>query len=479
MKIKKYIVSTIPEAMEKIRNELGENAYILDTKRINKGGFLGLGGKKYIEVTAVLDDDPKEVVKTIKRPSGTGFSNNSQSKINEIKGIVDRNKRLDERINRMKKKESLDDIYAPGEEKLELSAKNDILKLIEEQREISKLLDKDAQKFYENENEKDEFQNLNYRRVTYNKNINQNRNMNNQNYNNQKKYTDKNDVSKNSQNELLEIKNLIEKLSKRVILNGANPLISELVESLKKQDLSDKIIEDIVNNIPTDLTKENWKFNERFKNILFDSFKNNFNISVPNIHGTIMLIGPTGVGKTTTLAKIAALNKLNSNKSVAIATIDLYRIAATEQLKTYAEIMDIPASICYTPTELKTTVDSLKNYDILLIDTAGRSHKDDIQIGELKMYIDTVKPNFIFLVISANMRLKDMLDVYKKFSICNPTHLIITKLDETSAYGQIPSLIKETNLPISYITTGQNVPNDIEIPNVQKLFNLFYEELTL
>ena len=479
MKIKKYIVSTIPEAMEKIRSELGENAYILDTKRINKGGFLGLGGKKYIEVTAVLDDDPKEVVKTIKRPSGTGFSNNSQSKINEIKEIVDRNKRLDERIKRMKKNESLDDIYAPGEEKLELSAKNDILKLIEEQREISKLLDKDAQKFYENENEKDEFQNLNYRRVTYNKNINQNRNMNNQNYNNQKKYTDKNDVSKNSQNELLEIKNLIEKLSKRVILNGANPLISELVESLKKQDLSDKIIEDIVNNIPTDLTKENWKFNERLKNILFDSFKNSFNINVPNIYGTIMLIGPTGVGKTTTLAKIAALNKLNSNKSVAIATIDLYRIAATEQLKTYAEIMDIPASICYTPTELKTTVDSLKNYDILLIDTAGRSHKDDIQIGELKMYIDTVKPNFIFLVISANMRLKDMLDVYKKFSICNPTHLIITKLDETSAYGQIPSLIKETNLPISYITTGQNVPNDIEIPNVQKLFNLFYEELTL
>ncbi|OQY10248.1 MAG: flagellar biosynthesis protein FlhF, partial [Marinitoga sp. 4572_148] len=436
MKIKKYIVSTIPEAMEKIRSELGENAYILDTKRINKGGFLGLGGKKYIEVTAVLDDDPKEVVKTIKRPSGTGFSNNSQSKINEIKEIVDRNKRLDERIKRMKKNESLDDIYAPGEEKLELSAKNDILKLIEEQREISKLLDKDAQKFYENENEKDEFQNLNYRRVTYNKNINQNRNMNNQNYNNQKKYTDKNDVSKNSQNELLEIKNLIEKLSKRVILNGANPLISELVESLKKQDLSDKIIEDIVNNIPTDLTKENWKFNERLKNILFDSFKNSFNINVPNIYGTIMLIGPTGVGKTTTLAKIAALNKLNSNKSVAIATIDLYRIAATEQLKTYAEIMDIPASICYTPTELKTTVDSLKNYDILLIDTAGRSHKDDIQIGELKMYIDTVKPNFIFLVISANMRLKDMLDVYKKFSICNPTHLIITKLDETSAYGQ-------------------------------------------
>ncbi|KLO22390.1 flagellar biosynthesis regulator FlhF [Marinitoga sp. 1197] len=284
---------------------------------------------------------------------------------------------------------------------------------------------------------------------------------------------------KSSQNELTEIKNLIEKLSKRVILNGINPFISELIESLKKQDLSDKLIEDIINNLPNELNKENWKSDEKFKNLLFETLKNNFKIDVPNVYGTIMLIGPTGVGKTTTLAKIAALNKLNSNKSVAIATIDLYRIAATEQLKTYAEIMDIPASICYTPTELKTTVESLKNYDILLIDTAGRSHKDDIQIGELKMYIDSIKPNYIFLVISANMRLRDMIDVYNKFAICKPTHLIITKLDETSSYGQIPSLIKETNLPISYITTGQNVPNDIEFPNFQKLFNLFYEELTL
>ncbi|SHE88559.1 flagellar biosynthesis protein FlhF [Marinitoga hydrogenitolerans DSM 16785] len=479
MKIKKYIVNTIPEAMEKIREELGENAYILDTKRINKGGFLGIGGKKYIEVTAVLDEQANDVIKNIKRPSGPGFSNNTQGRINEIKEMVERNKRLDDRINRMKKIESYnDDQYAPGKDKLELTARNEILKLIEEQREVSKLIDDDAKKFYNNE--KDEFKNLNYRKVTYNKNPYQNNSFNkSKSYekNNNSKYI--NNTSKNSQNELLEIKELIEKLSKRVILNGANPLISELIESFKKQDLSDQIIEEIINALPSNLNKENWKSNNDFKNILFNIFKNNFKIDIPNIHGTIMLIGPTGVGKTTTLAKIAALNKLNSNKGVAIATIDLYRIAATEQLKTYAEIMDIPASVCYTPTELKATVESLKYYDILLIDTAGRSHKDDIQIGELKMYIDSIKPNFIFLVISANMRLRDMIDVYNRFSICKPTHLIITKLDETSSYGQIPSLSKETNLPISYITTGQNVPNDIEIPNLQKLFNLFYGELTL
>ncbi|WP_052913689.1 flagellar biosynthesis protein FlhF [Marinitoga sp. 1197] len=484
MKIKKYIVNTIPEAMEKIRNELGENAYILDTKRINKGGFLGLGGKKYIEVTAVLEDNVETIIKNSQKPSGAGFSNNSQGKINEIREMVERNKRLDERINRTKKKGLFEEnSYAPGNDKLEITAKNEILKLIEQQREVSKLIDNDAKNFYE----KDKFENLNYRKVTYNR-------IPDQFYNQKpfnKKIFDKNEnikntisnnISKNqksSQNELTEIKNLIEKLSKRVILNGINPFISELIESLKKQDLSDKLIEDIINNLPNELNKENWKSDEKFKNLLFETLKNNFKIDVPNVYGTIMLIGPTGVGKTTTLAKIAALNKLNSNKSVAIATIDLYRIAATEQLKTYAEIMDIPASICYTPTELKTTVESLKNYDILLIDTAGRSHKDDIQIGELKMYIDSIKPNYIFLVISANMRLRDMIDVYNKFAICKPTHLIITKLDETSSYGQIPSLIKETNLPISYITTGQNVPNDIEFPNFQKLFNLFYEELTL
>ncbi|KAF2956478.1 flagellar biosynthesis protein FlhF [Marinitoga sp. 38H-ov] len=451
MKIKKYIVSTIPEAMEKIRNELGDNAYILDTKRINKGGFLGIGGKKYIEVTAVLDEDPEEVIKNIKRPSG--FSNNSQGKINEIQQIVENNKKLDERIQRMKKSDAYEQ-YAPGKDKLELSAKNDILKLIEEQREISKLIDKDAEKFYD----KNEFNELKYRKVTYNNN-NNNSNKNN-----------------NTNEDLKEIKDLIEKLSKRVILHGSNPLISELIEVFKKQDLSDNLIENILNNLPHNINKENWKFDDTFKNILFDIFRNNIKVDVPKLHGTVMLIGPTGVGKTTTLAKLAALNK---SKKIAIATIDLYRIAATEQLKTYAEIMDIPASICYTPTELKTTVESLKNFDILLVDTAGRSHKDDIHIGELKIYIDASKPDFIFLTIPANMRLKDMIDVYNKFSICKPTHLIITKLDETSSYGQIPSIINISNLPLSYITTGQAVPNDIEIPNSQKLFNLFYEELKL
>lgn len=478
MKVKKYIVNTIPEAMEKIRDELGENAYILDTKRISKGGFLGIGGKKYIEVTAVLDDNPETVVKNIKRPSGPGFSNNTQGKINEIKEMVERNKKLDDKIKRIKRDEMLDENpYAPGNDKLELTAKNEILKLIEEQREVSKLLDQDAEKFYSNHKQND-FEKLNYRKVTYNnpyKKINNN-SFQQSNHNNINNNTSQN---KTPNSELVEIKNLIEKLSKRVILNGANPLISELIEILKKQDLSDNLIEEIVNNMPSDITKENWKSNRNFKNLLFDIFRSNLTVEVPNLHGTIMLIGPTGVGKTTTLAKIAALNKLNSNKKVAIATIDLYRIAATEQLKTYAEIMDIPASVCYTPTELKTTVESLKNYDMLLIDTAGRSHKDDIQIGELKMYIDSIKPNFIFLVISANMRLRDMIDVYNRFSICKPTHIIITKLDETSSYGQIPSVAKETKLPISYITTGQNVPNDIEIPNSQKIFNLFYEELTL
>jgi flagellar biosynthesis protein FlhF len=293
MKIKKYVVSTIPEAMEKIRNELGENAYILDTKRISKGGFLGIGGKKYIEVTAVLDEEPEDVIKNIKRPSG--FSNNSQGKINEIREIVENNKKLDERIKRMKKSDSFDQ-YAPGKDKLELSAKNDILKLIEEQREISKLMDKDAEKFYDN----NDFNEIKYKKVLYNNSHNNNLNKINSN-------------NKNTNEDLKEIKDLIEKLSKRIALNGSNPLISELIESFKKQDLSDNLIENILNNLPHNVNKENWKSDNTFKNILFDIFRNNINIDVPNIHGTVMLIGPTGVGKTTTLAKLAAINKSKKN----------------------------------------------------------------------------------------------------------------------------------------------------------------------
>ncbi|AEX85158.1 flagellar biosynthetic protein FlhF [Marinitoga piezophila KA3] len=487
MKVKKYVVSTITEAMEKIRQELGDNAYILDTKRISKGGFLGIGGKKYLEVTAVLDDEdePQNIIKTMKKPDLPGIGGNTKGKVKEINELVERNKRLEQRINKMKKMDSIDEILTPGKDKFVKSAQNEILKLIEEQREVSRLIDEDADRFYSQKGMEHEepFEPLNYKKITYSNIPNPQLNQRNLNQNplqqNRKQHIShsKTTSSGSTKNELDEIKTLIEKLSKRVILNGANPLISELVETLKHQDLSDDLIEDIINNIPNDLNKDNWKFNQKFKNQLFNIFKNNFNLDIPDLTGTIMFIGPTGVGKTTTLAKIAALNKLHSNKSVAIATIDLYRIAATEQLKTYAEIMDIPASVCYTPTELKATVETLKNNNLILIDTAGRSHKDDMQIGELKMYIDSIKPQYIFLVISANMRLKDMIDVYNKFSVCNPTHLIISKLDETSSYGQIPSILNASKLPLIYITTGQTVPNDIEIPNVNKIFSLFYEEL--
>jgi flagellar biosynthesis protein FlhF len=115
--------------------------------------------------------------------------------------------------------------------------------------------------------------------------------------------------------------------------------------------------------------------------------------------------------------------------------------------------------------------------DVILIDTAGRSHKNDLQLGELKVFIDTVKPDKKILVCSSNVKTKDLIDIYKKFSISNPNSLIFTKLDETSSVGQIISLSKFTNLPVDYITTGQKVPDDIEKPDYDKLVSEVIKEV--
>lgn len=183
----------------------------------------------------------------------------------------------------------------------------------------------------------------------------------------------------------------------------------------------------------------------------------------------VALIGPTGVGKTTTIAKLAANFKLAEEKRVALVTADTYRIAAIDQLKTYAEIINIPVEIVFTPQEMKTGIARHTDKDLILIDTAGRSQRDTQKVFELKDFIEAARPNEIHLVLSATTRYKDILDVVEKFSIMPIQQLLFTKLDEATNYGTLLNVVAKLNKSISYVTTGQNVPEDIEIPDNKKL----------
>jgi len=183
-------------------------------------------------------------------------------------------------------------------------------------------------------------------------------------------------------------------------------------------------------------------------------------------------IGPTGVGKTTTIAKIASRYKVDEGKRVAFLTADTYRIAATEQLRTYANILDTPLTIVYSPEEVKDAVESMSDYDLILVDTAGFSHKNGGQCEDIKKLINGISADFgceVYLVLSATTKyrdLKDMCDVYQQIA---DYKLIFTKLDETSYYGNLLNIHLYSGADLSYTTYGQNVPDDIEIFDTQKI----------
>ncbi|HZO89470.1 MAG TPA: flagellar biosynthesis protein FlhF [Chthonomonadaceae bacterium] len=185
----------------------------------------------------------------------------------------------------------------------------------------------------------------------------------------------------------------------------------------------------------------------------------------------VALIGPTGVGKTTTIAKLAAHFSLVERKRVALLTVDTYRIAAVEQLKTYSQIIDIPISVAYSQAEVLPAVAQYADHDLLLIDTAGRSQRNMMQVGELKTLLEAVNCE-THLVLSAPVKERDMLDAAQRFSAARVDRLLFSKLDETSTYGTLLNVADRTGIPLSYLTTGQKVPEDIEIADGSKLASL-------
>ncbi len=177
---------------------------------------------------------------------------------------------------------------------------------------------------------------------------------------------------------------------------------------------------------------------------------------------TQIFIGPTGVGKTTTLAKLAARFSLNDNENVGLITIDHYRIGAVEQLRSYAEIMDLPLEVVMAPQDLFKVMMRLEGCNRILVDTAGRSTGSKEQIEDLAAYIDMLLPADIHLVVSATTRRQDIGYIADSFKRLKYNRLIITKLDETTAYGAVFNSSYYTKMPLVYLTDGQRVPQDLK-----------------
>jgi flagellar biosynthesis protein FlhF len=189
-------------------------------------------------------------------------------------------------------------------------------------------------------------------------------------------------------------------------------------------------------------------------------------------------VGATGVGKTTTIAKIAAEQVMKHRKKLALITTDTYRIAAVEQLRTYANILNIPIEVAFTPEDYNKSIESFKNYDLILIDTAGRNYHDQKYVEETTDYFRLVRPQEIYLTLSATSKSSDIYKMINNFSDLNFDKFLFTKLDETMCYGLIYNVMRQYRKPFSYVTDGQGVPDDLSVLTPEKLSNLLIGEDT-
>ncbi|RKY89483.1 flagellar biosynthesis protein FlhF [candidate division KSB1 bacterium] len=373
MRIKKFTAPTMKEAIAQMKKELGDDAVVLKSEKINKGGIFDFFGKELIEITAAKDEP--------KAKSPYPSRNLYSSRINFNTNTEGIKKELNDLSISMLKEEI-------KEIKNEMSRMSDLLK---------------------------------YR-----------------------------DMPNLPENLILVLKQLLEnEVEERI----AKKLIEGIHYQLKGDDYNNlKLILDLLL--------------KKISSLIKVVPENNLPRSEPK---TIALIGPTGVGKTTTIAKLATKNKLINRKKVGLISIDTFRIAAVEQLKTFANIAEIPLKVVYTPDEMINAVSEMKDMELIYIDTTGRSQKDTPRLKEIKKFLEMIHPDEVHLVISMTSKLKDIMDVVEKFGIITYNRLLFTKLDETTNLGAALSVITRIKKPLSYLSTGQNVPDDIEKVNPDKL----------
>jgi flagellar biosynthesis protein FlhF len=248
---------------------------------------------------------------------------------------------------------------------------------------------------------------------------------------------------------------------------------SPLWQWVGKNDIEPKAAEALLQGISNEYQFNADECQRRLRERLRSYFRKTEGIVIrPGQCKVMALVGPTGVGKTTTVAKLAANFALREKMSVALITSDTYRIAAVDQLKTYADLIGIPIEVVYTPQELKNALALHRDKQLILIDTAGRSPANQPQMAELETLLAVDANIEKQLVLSATTKFTECLDAVQRFQVSNPQKYLFTKIDEACNLGTVFSLMYHAPKVLSYITTGQNVPDDIELADADRLATL-------
>lgn len=407
MTINKYQGKTKDEAVEKAKQELGEGAVVLNVKEIKPKGMLKMFKNSVYEVTAAVEEKEKFV-----SPVPVKSQTDSISLAADEKIVIPKpeDKVVIEEREAVKQK-----VVNQNLEMRSLNTSEGLEKRLEN---LSNILEKQLQTEENRKEEKLEPQTANAEGFQFMKML--------------YRTLLENEVNEKYVNQIMDE-------SEKVLHNGSS-------------------VDSILSNVYQKLIL---KFGQPDTLAL--------NGKKPRI---VFFIGPTGVGKTTTLAKIASKYKMEHDKKVAFLTADTYRIAATEQLRIYANILDAPMSIIYSVEEMNAAIERVNDYDIIFVDTAGFSHRNDAQCADMKKMIAGLDKNYekeVYLVLSATTKYRDLLDIADIYREIADYKLIFTKLDETTAYGNILNIKLHSGAKLSYMTTGQNVPDDIEVFDTQKI----------
>ncbi|NLE24965.1 MAG: flagellar biosynthesis protein FlhF [Clostridiaceae bacterium] len=448
MKIRRYTCKDMQEALIKVKMDLGSEAVIMNSKKVRPKGFLGLFKKPLIEVVAAIDDD-------YVRPGRSNFNQRQAPAYGayQPQPAPEKHMPMNEPVQseRYTKGESADVL---AENPAQTKENRKISELEDKVKNMESMLDKIYQVVQSNKvPEVTEVSEENIKEA-------------------------EEPVAKKTAEENIEIEEVKNDRVESFTELEEKPLL-ELRNTLFEKDVEPKLIEKILEKIRErggqSLIKE-----EVFKlaaKVLTVSLGEPEPIKLieekkPQV---AIFLGPTGVGKTTTMAKLAA-DFTFRHKKVGLITADTYRIAAVEQLKTYAEILNLKVTVVYSPGEVKEAIESLKDNDLILIDTAGRSHKNKKHFDELKALVSAANADETYLVISSNISRIAVREILEYYAFIKNYKLLFTKLDESPAAGVILNARYMTGKPLSYTTAGQSVPDDLDIANVKQLVASLLDE---
>lgn len=433
MIVKKYQGTTEEEAVKKAQEDLGNSAVVLNVKELKQRGIFRLFKKDVVEITAALEEDEFKNGINKRKPSFTSTAGDTLAATSEM-GIQTTpvkpiNSNTSSGVN-LVADEKIAVKSDSGSGSAMLEQKLDVLhNLLQSQ-------------------------------------INQN--------------VEKNTMARNSNKSGTEGESSGDNNGKSAVAERENTnmkFIKLIYKKLVDNEVDEKYADMIMGDIEGSLKKES-----NIDSILAAAYQKIIlklgeadDINIAEKPKVIFFVGPTGVGKTTTIAKIASRFKLEQQARVAFITSDTYRIAAVEQLNTYASIIDSPVSVIYSADELEEAVKEYKDYDLIMVDTAGRSHKSSEQmdeLGDMLARTRALSEDFdvkVYLVLSITTKYKDLVNITERYKDIDDWSIIFTKLDETLSLGNILNIRMLTGASLSYTTSGQNVPNDIELINEQSI----------